>query len=224
MSVQGVRLPVRCQTVSVRVVGSRPGSLATGFRAGVGVARGSSRPLDLLRRVRPGLSTSLAGVLDDDVELVCLAKTRSNVRQQRLAPFFNLTRGRSRPPDEGRHRLGSRDARTRLVRGDPACVARTATRYRPRLRDPHRLRRLRVRARRASVLRSLIRDRGVIVFDEWNAGRDTRERRAFEEFMAEHTELEAYPFAAAHDEAAVFVIEPRARCQRRRSDPDRWTG
>jgi O-methyltransferase len=57
----------------------------------------------------------------------------------------------------------------------------------------------------------LIRDRAVIVFDDWSAGRGTGERRAFGEFMAEHAELEAYPVVAPHDDAAVFVIERRAR-------------
>jgi O-methyltransferase len=56
----------------------------------------------------------------------------------------------------------------------------------------------------------LIRDRAVIVFDDWSAGHGTGERRAFDEFMADHAELEAHRLAAPHAEAAVFAIERRA--------------
>ena len=70
----------------------------------------------------------------------------------------------------------------------------------------------------------LIRDRAVIVFDEWSTGRGTGERRAFEEFMAEHTELEAYPVAAPHNEAAVLVIERRRDARDVDRFPAEWTG
>jgi O-methyltransferase len=68
----------------------------------------------------------------------------------------------------------------------------------------------------------LIRDRAVIVFDDWSAG--TGERRAFDEFLAQHPEFEACGIAAPHEHAAVFFIERRARrIAERAIEPSRQT-
>jgi O-methyltransferase len=57
----------------------------------------------------------------------------------------------------------------------------------------------------------LIRDRAVVVLDDWNAGglasKGMGERRAFEEFLAEHDDLESRRLPAPHDNAAVFLLD-----------------
>ncbi|HYG72962.1 MAG TPA: TylF/MycF/NovP-related O-methyltransferase [Actinomycetota bacterium] len=64
----------------------------------------------------------------------------------------------------------------------------------------------------------MIRDRAVVVFDDWNAGglaaNGMGERRAFEELLAEHPDLGARPLPAPHDDAAVFLVT-RDRAVRR---------
>lgn len=59
----------------------------------------------------------------------------------------------------------------------------------------------------------LIRDRAVIIFDDWNAydlaEQQMGERKAFEEFLAEHPDLVAEELPTYHRLAAVFLLTRR---------------
>ncbi|MDB5947611.1 MAG: uncharacterized protein JWQ33_2637 [Ramlibacter sp.] len=60
----------------------------------------------------------------------------------------------------------------------------------------------------------LIRDRAVIFFDDWHWGslaeQGLGERRAFDEFLARHTDIEAGPFESYGESSVAFLLTRRA--------------
>ncbi len=60
----------------------------------------------------------------------------------------------------------------------------------------------------------LIKDQSVVFFDDWNsaglADRNLGEKKAFDEFLAEHPEFTAEPLAPYSEGSAVFLVTRRA--------------